>query len=124
MSRVSDGTSPRREDIDLTEHAVEQYRARSRPALGYAGARAELAPLVPDGEILFAAPNWAGAAGTKPFCVVIGDTLALPLAAQDGRWLPTTCLVRSTLTERRREERTREKARRASAKRARRRARW
>ena len=124
MSRVSDGTSPRREDIGLTEHAVEQYRARSRPALDHAGARAELARLVPNGEILSAAPNWARSAGTKPFYLVIGDTLALPLAAQNGRWVTTTCLVKTTLTERRREERAREKARRASAKRARRRARW
>jgi hypothetical protein len=75
VSRVSDGTSPRREDIDLTEHAVEQYRARRRPALDHAGARAELAPLAPNGEILSAAPNWVRAAGSKPFDVVIGATV-------------------------------------------------
>jgi len=79
---------------------------------------------VRSGEVLSAAPNWARSAGTKPFYLVIGDTLALPLAAQNGRWVTTTCLVKTTLTECRRKERTREKARRASAKRARRRARW
>lgn len=124
MSRVSGGSSPRREDIDLTEHAVEQYRARSRPALDHAGARAELARLVPNGEVLSGAPSWARSVGTKPFYLVIGDTLALPLAARDGRWVTTTCMVRTTLTERWREERAREKARRASVKRARRLARW
>jgi hypothetical protein len=123
VSRVSDGTSPRREDIDLTEHADEQYRARSRPALDRTGGRAELARLVPNGEVFSAAPNWMRSAGTKPFYLVIGDTLALPLAAQNGRWVTSTCLVKTALTERRREERTREKARRASAKRALRRAR-
>jgi hypothetical protein len=55
---------------------------------------------------------------------VIGDTLALPLAAQSGRWVTTTCLAKSTLSERRREERGREKARQPSAKSARRRSRW
>ena len=124
MSRVSDGTSLRREDIDLTEHAVEQYRARSRPALDQLGARAGLARLVPNGEVLSAAPKWARSAGTQPRYLVIGDTLALPLAAQNGRWVTTTILVETTLTERRREERTQEKTRRASPKRARTRARW
>jgi hypothetical protein len=123
VSRVSDGTIPRREDVDLTEYAVEQYRARSRPALDHAGARAELARLAPNREVFSAAPNWVRSAGTKPLYLVIGDTLALPLAAQDGRWMTTTCRVKTTLSERRREERTREKARRASAKRAHRRAR-
>jgi hypothetical protein len=65
VSRVSDGTSPRREDINLTEHAVEQYPARSRPALDYAGASAELAPLGPNGEILSAAPNREGSVHAK-----------------------------------------------------------
>jgi hypothetical protein len=118
VSAVRDRTSPRREDIDLTEHAVEQYRARSRPA--HAGARADLARLAPSGEIL-SAPDWAPSVGTKPFYLMIGDTLALPLAAQNGRWVTTSCLVKTTLTERRREQRVRQKARRPSAKRARRR---
>jgi len=65
VSQVSDGTSPRREDIDLTEHAVEQYPARSRPALDHAGARAELARLVRSGEVLSAAPNREGSAHAK-----------------------------------------------------------
>lgn len=121
VSAVSEGTSPRREDIDVTEHAVKQCRARSRPALDHAGARADLARLVPSGEIRSAAPDWARSAGTKPFYLLIGDTLAL---AQHGRWVTTTCLVKTTLTERRRQERAREKTRRAFAKRARRRAGW
>jgi hypothetical protein len=79
---------------------------------------------VPNREVVSAAPKWALAAGRKPFYLVIADTLALPLAAQNGGWATTTCLVKSTLTERRREERRREKARPASAKRAHRRARW
>jgi hypothetical protein len=119
---MSDAASPRHEDIDLSEHAVERYRAR-QPALDHAGARAELGRLVPSGEVLPAAPEWTRSAAAKPFCLVIGDNLALPLAAQNGRWV-TACLVKTTLIERRREQRARQKARRASAKRARRRASW
>jgi hypothetical protein len=122
--RVIDSAHPRHEDIDLSEHAVEQYRERSRPALDLAGARAEVAQLVPSGEIRAEPLEWARSAGLKPYYLVIGDALALPLAPQQGRWVTTTCLVQTTLTPRRREERTRRRAQRAAAKRARRRASW
>jgi hypothetical protein len=122
--RVFDGAPPRHEQIDLTEHAVEQYRERIRPALDLAGARVELARLLPGGEIREQPPDWARSAGAKPYYLVIGDALALPLAPQRGRWVTTTCLVQTTLTPRRREERTRRRADRAAAKRARRRASW
>jgi hypothetical protein len=116
--------TPRAGEIDLSEHAVEQYRERGRPGLDPAAARAELGQLLGSGEIVAEPPAWARSAQTKPFYLVIGDALALPLAAQDGRWVTTTCLVRTTLTARRREERSRQKAARAAAKRARRRTRW
>jgi hypothetical protein len=116
--------TPRPGEIDLSEHAVEQYRKRARPALDPTPARAELGQLLRSGEIIAEPPAWARSAQTKPFYLVIGDALALPLAAQDGRWVTTTCLVRTTLTARRREERSRQKAARAAAKRARRRTRW
>lgn len=122
--RVIDRAPPRHEDIDLSEHAVEQYRERIRPALDRATARVELARLVPSGQIGEEPPDWARSAGAKPYYLVIGDALALPLAPQHGRWVTTTCLVQTTLTPRRREERTRRKARRAAATRARRRASW
>jgi hypothetical protein len=122
--RVIDGAPPRHDQIDVTEHAVEQYRERIRPALDLAGARVELARLVPSGEIREQPPDWARSAGGKPYYLVIGDALALPLAPQHGRWVTTTCLVQTTLTPRRREERTRRRAQRAAAKRARRGASW
>jgi hypothetical protein len=121
---VIDRAHPQHEDIDLTEHAVEQYRERIRPALDLTAARFELAQLVPSGQICNAPPDWARSAGAKPYYLVIGDALALPLASQGGRWVTTTCLVQTTLTPRRREERTRRRAQRAAAKRARRRASW
>jgi hypothetical protein len=121
---VIDRAYPQHEDIDLTEHAVEQYRERVRPALDLTAARVELAQLVPSGQICNEPPDWARSAGAKPYYLVIGDALALPLASQVGRWVTTTCLVQTTLTPRRREERTRRRAQRAAAKRARRRASW
>ena len=124
MTRVSDGTSPDARTSTSPNTRSSSTGRRSRPALDHVGARTELARLVPNGEVLSAAPHWARSAGTKPFYLVIGDPLALPLAAQNGRWVTTTCLVKTKLSERRREDRAREKARRASAKRARRRARW
>lgn len=114
---------PQLAEIDLSEHAVEQYRERTKPALELAAARAELAQLVFSGEVVTEPPEWTRSASTKPFHLVIADTLALPLAPQAGRWITTTCLVRDTMTARRREQRAEYKARRASSKRARRRAR-
>jgi hypothetical protein len=114
---------PRHDEIDLSEHAVEQYRARIRPGLDHDAARLELGRLGPSGEIRDAPPDWARSGSAKPYYLVIGDALALPLAAQQGRWVTTTCLVQTTLTPRRREERNRGRAQRA-AKRARRRASW
>ena len=122
--RVTGRPHPRHDEIDLSEHAVEQYRARIRPGLDHDDARAELARLVPSGEIRDTPPEWARSATAKPYYLVIGDALALPLAAQHGRWVTTTCLVQTTLTPRRREERNRRRAQRAAAKRARRRASW
>jgi hypothetical protein len=121
---VSTGETPRLEEIDLTEHAVAQYRERVRPALELAGARAELAQLVLTGQILPQPPDWTRAGSPKPFYLVLGGSLALPLAPQAGRWVTTTCLVNGTLTSRRRQERQQSKAARAAGKRARRRARW
>ena len=122
--RVTGRPQPRHDEIDLSEHAVEQYRERIRPGLDHDDARLELARLVPSGEIRDTPPDWAHSASAKPYYLVIGDALALPLAAQHGRWVTTTCLVQTTLTPRRREERNRRRAQRAAAKRARRRASW
>ena len=122
--RVASGAIPQLEHVDLSDHAVEQYRERAKPALDLVAARAELQRLVFSGEIVTEPPDWTRSAGTKPYSLVIADTLALPLAPQAGRWITTTCLVKTTLTARRREQRAQRKTSRASAKRAQRRARW
>jgi hypothetical protein len=121
---MAGGAIPQLEHVDLSEHAVEQYRERAKPALDLAAARAELEQLVFSGEIVTEPPEWTRSAGTKPYYLVIADTLTLPLAPQAGRWITTTCLVKTTLTARRRDQRARHKSSRASAKRAHRRARW
>ena len=121
---VPSSAVPPLDDIDLSGHAVAQFRERARPALELAAARTELERLVVNGEIVTEPPDWSRSAATKPYYLIIGDTFALPLAPQAGRWVTTTCLVKTTLTPRRREERAQHKARRASAKRAQRRARW
>src|SRR3954454_21541511 len=54
---VSSGATPLRDEIDLTAHAVAQYRERVRPALEFARARAELAQLVLTGQILHEPPT-------------------------------------------------------------------
>jgi hypothetical protein len=120
---VASRAIPRLDEIDVSEHAVEQYKERVKPALDSTAARSELGRLVFSGEILVEPPEWTRSAGTKPYYLVIADVLVLPLAPQSGRWVTTTCLVNTTLTPRRREERAQHKARRTSAKRAQRRAR-
>ena len=121
---MSASTEPRPDDIVLGEPAVAQFRERSRPALALPGARAELARLVASGEIQGEPPVWTRTAALRPFCLVIGDTLTLALAAQHGFWVTTTCLVKTTLASRRREQRTRRNAAGTAAKRARRRDGW
>src|SRR3954447_3169065 len=68
---MSSGATPRLDEIDLSEHAVAQYRERVRPALELAGARAELPQLVLSGQILAQPPHGTRAASPKPFYLVI-----------------------------------------------------
>ena len=81
---VPSSAVPQLDDIDLSEHAVAQYRERARPALELAAARTELERLVFNGEIVTEPPDWSRSAATKPYYLIIGDALALP-AGSAGR---------------------------------------
>ena len=107
----------------LSAHAVEQYQQRVKPALELDAARGELERLVSGAQITAVEPIWVHAANPSAFYLLIGDAVALPLVAQDGGWVATTCVAAGSYTPVRRAQRAAYKASRAAAKRAKRRTR-
>lgn len=82
--------------ITLTDHAVERFRERARPALDLEHAADELARLALFGDIVEEPPEWhlRTAAQYASHYLVIGD-LVLPLRpTSSGEHLAVTCLVR------------------------------
>lgn len=102
--------------IQLSEHAIQRFRERVRPALGVAEAEGELARLAPVGDLLSEAPAWhaVSTAALAPWYLVIADCV-LPLRPH---WrdpdvlIATTCLARGDLSE---ATRFRRRARRRAA---------
>ena len=109
--------------MNVSGHAVEQYQQRVKPALELDAARGELERLVSVAQVTAVEPSWVHDAHPSPFYLLIGDAVALPLEAQDGGWVATTCLVAGSYTPVRRAQRAAYKASRAAAKRAKRRTR-
>jgi hypothetical protein len=118
------GAPPAPADVLVSEHAVSQFRERLRPALDPGPARTELEQLLKTGVVVAVAPEWARSASPRPYHLIIGDVIGLPLARQGELWLATTCVTRTSLTSEARADSTRRKASRMSAKRAQRRARF
>lgn len=108
----------------LSDHAIDQYCDRVRPGLDAAAARTELARLLPNGTIVATPPGWVRAASIRPYYLLIGDAVALPLTRQQGGWLATTCVTQTSLTDRDRQQRAHYKASRSARQRAKRRASW
>jgi hypothetical protein len=95
--------------LRITEHAIEQFRQRCRPALDFKAAKGELMALLHDhGRITLERPAWSRSATTRhgtEAWVLIGDSVALPVLGGAA----ITCLTRGGIPE---EERARRKARR------------
>lgn len=125
MTRVtSSRPAPTVQTLQLSVHAAEQYQQRVKPGLDLAAARAELEQLLPAGQITEEPPVWLRSAGRTPYYLIISDAVALPLTPQQGRWIATTCVTQTTLTQTRRAAKSTRKASLASRKRARRRTRF
>ena len=89
--------------IQLSQHAVERFQERVRPALDVAPAADELAALILFGDVVDTPPSWhAGTcAQLAPFYLVAGDVL-LPLKqhwSEPDVLVATTCLVRGVRSE-------------------------
>jgi hypothetical protein len=121
---TTDERVPTPQTVLISAHAAEQYQHRVKPALGLEEARAELEQLQPMGEITAVEPPWVNAAKPARYYLLVSDSVALPLAPQDGGWIATTCVTPTTYTPTRRAQRNADKASKASRKRAERRARF
>jgi hypothetical protein len=84
--------------IRLTEHALDRLVARVKPGLDAHGARADLARLIPHGEIVADPPTWFRTTRPDRAFLVIGDVL-FPLAPTRTGTCATaiTCVPRGTL---------------------------
>jgi hypothetical protein len=95
--------------LRITEHAIEQFRQRCRPALDFQAAKGELMALLRDhGRVTLERPAWTRSATTKygtEGWLLIGDCVALPIL--DGAVI--TCLTRGGIPD---TERARRKAKR------------
>lgn len=116
---------PRPDEIGLSKHSVDQFRARFRPALDRAGARAELGRLLGHGEVVEEMPAWLAAAAKSSGdgYLLIGSDMVLPLAKNErgAEWVAKTCLARGAISPARRAGRNEAAQRRRAAKHARRR---
>ena len=121
---TSSRPAPTAETLQLSAHAAEQYQQRVKPTLDPGAARAELEQLLPAGEITEDPPAWLRSAGRTPCYLIISDAVALPLTPQRGRWIATTCVTQTTLSQARRAAKSTRKASLAARKRARRRTRF
>jgi hypothetical protein len=86
--------------IDLTEHAIERFRERVRPAIDFDAAADELAQIAARGELTAVAPAWLRARALV--YLVLGDVV-LPLEPdrrEPDRLVAVTCLVRGSLSPR------------------------
>src|SRR4051794_29245874 len=89
--------------IHLSEHAVERFRQRVRPALDRNRAEDELARLALFGDVVAQPPAWhaAATADIAPWYLVIADCL-LPLrphVRDPDVLVATTCLARGERSE-------------------------
>ena len=120
---TSDRSAPTPQTVQVSTHAVEQYRHRVRPGLDPDAARAELERLREAGEISAVAPAWLNAAKPAPHYLLLGDDVVLPVLPQGDDWIATTCLSQRTLTPTRRAAKSAHKKSLLAGRRARRRTR-
>ena len=89
--------------VQLSEHAIQRFRQRVRPAVGVAEAEDELVRLALVGDLVPEAPAWhaVATADIGPWCLVIADCV-LPLRPHSREadvLVATTCLARGEVSE-------------------------
>ena len=121
---TSDSRDPTPQAVLVSRHAAEQYPRRVRPGLDVDAARVELERLRGTAEISTIPPKWLNAAKDAPHYLLLGDAVALPIAAQGDSWIATTCVTRRTLTPTRRAAKSARKMALGAGRRSRRRTRF
>lgn len=103
-----------RAEVVFSDHAIERFQERCRPALSAPAAGAELARVAVLGQITSAAPSWHAcrAGETAEAYLLLGEDVVLPLVRiGDALWLAKTCLTRGTMSDAARTRRNNRKAR-------------
>ncbi len=87
-------------EIRLSNHSVERFRERFRPALDWSTAKRELLRLLRCGSVENEAPGWLRDRAQQEaecYCTV-GEDLVLPLVFDEGAWIARTCLGRGCVS--------------------------
>ena len=87
-------------DVTISDHAVQRYIERARPALDHSSAARDLEQLRHAGTITDRPPfGGEGPGPDNAFYLVIGGVYVLPLSPCQGRWLATTLLTAQSSQE-------------------------
>jgi hypothetical protein len=89
-------------EVRISEHAVKQFRGCVRPTLHIEQARGALEQLVAlHGDVVDRLPVCARDDQGRLFFILVGDSVALPLAGDHtGQWAATSSLAPGTLGSR------------------------
>ena len=106
-------------EIRLSNHCVDRFLERFRPALDWSSAKRELLRLLGCGSVRSDAPSWlADRALQEADCyLTVGEDLVLPLVHDGGDWIARTCLGRGGISAPARERRNRNRRHRRSRRR-------
>jgi hypothetical protein len=115
----------RNQRVTLSNHCVNRFHERVRPALEVLHARAQLEYLIEHGKIEKAPPDWMARTMRQKAdaYLVVGTDLVLPLVAAGplGEMVAKTCISRGGISEQARQRRSARAHDRKNARRARRR---
>lgn len=116
--------APIAETARVSAHVAEPYRHGIKPRRRTDAARGEIERPRAIGEISKQEPASLSAAHPRPYHLLIGDAIVLPLLPQAGGRVATTCVTQRTLTPIMREAKAARKASLAERNRAQRQARY
>ena len=105
-----------------SDRAVRRYHQRGKPAhnVGCAGEDLETA-ITAGGELVSNPPSWMLSARTEALFVVVGGSVALPVACNGGaRRIAVSCIADNSISTHERDGRTLGRGRRQQARRAKR----
>jgi hypothetical protein len=105
--------------VRFSDHCVERYQLRFRPALDLIGAESDLNRIANCGHVTTAPPGWLRDRRREAEAYfVIGEDVVMPLVrgTSTNGWIAVTCFSRGTISpmerDRRRARRTRHPRRR------------